>query len=247
MTDGPVISRDSVVVLYIGGRLPSWHTLTTEQQKAASEEHVELMLSVAKKHHLKQLEGYKLMAPIGTWQRFWPIEFPDLEGAEAWIEAETMPPYGLYGHYEYSLARRWGKEYFDTWVTNPPAPVVPSTNDPKFTPNLGEDKSSTVVLLFGRSQPGAEAVSPEERGDQEHIDLMKSVAKEHGLMRLDAYQLIGRRDDWHRAWVIEFPTQEGAEAWMEAELRQPHGRHARKEYHLARKWAPDYFASWVPR
>ena len=83
MIDGPVLSKDSVVVLYIGGRLPSWHALSAEEQKADSDEHVELMLSVAKKHGMMQLEGYKLMAPIGTYQRFWPIEFPDLAGDEA--------------------------------------------------------------------------------------------------------------------------------------------------------------------
>ena len=245
MIDGPVLSKNSVVVLYIGGRLPSWYALSAEQQESVSLEHVELMLSIAKKHRIMQLEGYKLMTPIGTWQRFWPIEFPDMEGAEAWIEAETLPPYGLYGHYEYYLARRWGKQYFDTWVTNPPAPTAPSTGDPIFIPSLEEDKSSTVVLLFGRSQPGAAAVSSEERGDREYIALMKSVAAEYDLMRLEVYQLIGRQLDWHRVWVIEFPTQEGAEAWIEAETQHPHGQYANNAYHLARKWAPDYFARWM--
>jgi hypothetical protein len=75
---------------------------------------------------------------------------------------------------------------------------------------------------------------------------MQSVARDHGLLRLEAYRLIGPQPDWHRAWVIEFPDLEGAEVWIEAELRPPHGRFATKAYHLARKWAPEYFATWVP-
>ena len=30
-------------------------------------------------------------------------------------------------------------------------------------------------------------------------------------------------------------------------MRPPHGRYAKKAMYLARKWAPDYFASWVSR
>jgi hypothetical protein len=248
MVEIPGIGKDSVAVLLKGGRLPSWHALTADEQRAFSEEHVELMLSVAREHGMMRLEGFKLLSPLQDWARFWVIEFPDLAGAEAWIDAEMAPPYGLYGHFEYHVSRRWKKDEFDGWVANPLSPVVvPAGTRPVLSTDLGVDEESVVVLLFGRWLPGAEAETPEERGDREHIDLMQSVAREHGLMRLEAYRLIGPQPDWHRAWVIEFPDLEGAEAWIEAELRPPHGRFATKTYHLARKWAPEYFATWVPR
>ena len=95
------IDRDSVVVLYKGGRLPSWRQLSIIEQNAASQEHVDLMLKVARDHGLQRLEGFKLVGPRRDYQWFWLIEFQTIEGAEAWIEAEMAPPYGLYGYYEY--------------------------------------------------------------------------------------------------------------------------------------------------
>jgi hypothetical protein len=65
-------------------------------------------------------------------------------------------------------------------------------------------------------------------------------------MRIEAYRLLGPKAEYHRAWVIEFPALEDAEAWLEAEVLPPHGRYSDKRYLLARRWAPDYFASWVP-
>ncbi len=247
MVETTGIGKDSVAVLLKGGRLPSWHALTADEQRAFSEEHVELMLSVAHEHGMMRLEGFKLLSPLQDWARFWVIEFPDLAGAEAWIDAEMAPPYGLYGHFEYHVSRRWKKDEFDGWVANPLSPiVVPAGARPVLNTDLSVDEKSVIVLLFGRWLPGAEAETPDERGDREHIELMQSVARDHGLLRLEAYRLIGPQPDWHRAWVIEFPDLEGAEVWIEAELRPPHGRFATKAYHLARKWAPEYFATWVP-
>ena len=241
------VSKDSVVVLLKGGRLPSWGLLSQEEQVAYSREHVDLMLSVASEHGMIGLEGFKLMAPEGDWARFWVIEFPTLAGAEAWTDAEMAPPYERYGYYDYYPARRWRKDFFSGWVTRPPAQIETTTaTDPRSLPDLDVDRGSVVVLLFGRWLPGADTASPEERGDAEHIELMQSVARDHGLMRLEAFKLIGPQTDWHRAWVIEFPTLEGAEAWMEAETRPPHGAYATKFMRLARKWAPDYFAGWTP-
>ena len=246
MTGRPRISKDSVVVLRMGGPLPSWEELTATQQSAYSQEHVELMLGVAKEHGLMRLEGFKLVAPQPDWVRFWVAEFPDLEGAEAWTEAEVLPPYGRHQSHEYHLARRWGPEYFAEWVANPRearAPQVASA--PEVVPELDVDWESFVVLLFGRALPEAEDATPEERGESEHIDLMKSVAREHGMMTLEAYRLMAPIHDWHRAWVIEFPTLAGAEAWMAGELTPPHSRFARKSMFLARRWAPEYFETWV--
>ena len=36
------------------------------------------------------------------------------------------------------------------------------------------------------------------------------------------------------------------EAWMETEVLPPHGAYSTKQFLLARRWSPDYFASWVP-
>ena len=240
-------SKDSVVVLYKGGRLPSWEALSPEERRAYEQKHVDLMLSVAREHNMMSLEGFRLMGPQQSWVRFWTIEFPDLEGAEAWIEAEMAPAYGSYGYYEYYIARRWAPDYFSTWVPPlPAAKAVPDAADPHIIQALDVDRDSVIVLLFGRMVPGAEEVSPEERGDDEHIALMQSVARQYDMMRLEGFKLIGPQADWHRAWVIEFPTIEGAEAWIQGEVQPPHGNYATKVMYLARKWAPDYFVRWVP-
>lgn len=236
---------ESIVILFKGGRLASWYELSQDEQHDYAHLHVELMLSVARKHRMMRLEGFRLMTPLESYQRFWVMEFPCLTGAEAWIKAEMEPPYGYYGYYEYYLSRNWRPDYFSTWVTNPPDPVRPMVTDPHNIPVLCENKNSVVVLLFGRWRPGAEEVDPVKRGDEEHIRLMKSVAAEHDLMRLEGFHLISPQADWHRAWVIEFPTLKGAEAWIDAEVSPPHGIYAQKTMHLARKWSPEYFSSWV--
>ena len=99
----------SIVVLYRGGRLPSWHQLRPDQQVAFQDEHVDLMLTVGARHGLQSIEGFRLLAPRGEWERWWTIRFPDLAGAEAWMRAEVAPPYGRYGSYEYQRGhrRRW--------------------------------------------------------------------------------------------------------------------------------------------
>ncbi len=196
-------TESNIAVLFKGGRLPTWHRLTPSQRKAHEQEHVNLMLSVARQHRMKRMEGFRLIAPQQRWERFWIIEFPTLEGAEAWIEAEMAPPYGLYGFYEYYLSRPFRPEDFSTWVTHPrPTVSTKPQADPHQVPSLEVDLSSIVVLLFGRWLPGSEAVDPGVRGDQEHIDLMKGIARKHRMMRLETFQLIDPQPDWHRAWVM---------------------------------------------
>ena len=232
------------VVLFKGGRLPAWHQLGDRERAEFEQTHVDLMLSVACEHEMTRLEGFRLIGPQGDWQRFWLIEFPTMQGAEAWIRSEMAPPYGLYGHYEYHLSRPLEHEPYSTWVTQPAPPVVPLAADPHAIPELQIDSGSIVVLMFARYRPGAEALTPEERGDQQHVDQMKGIARRHGLMRLEGFQLLSPQTDWHRAWVIELPTLEAAEAWVAGEEALPHGMHAQRAIHLARKWAPWYFACW---
>ena len=264
----PARGDDGVFVLFRGGRLPSWHLLGDAERAAAERHHVDLMLSVGHRYGMRRIEGFRLLGLQHDWARFWVIEFPDLAGAEAWIEAETAPPYGLYGHYDYRLARSWARDHLATWPISPrpvgasddAGPGSPAMTDSGLggitsvgssaaagSVRLEADRSSIVVLLFGRWRPGAEAVSAELRADGPHVELMQRVAREHGLIRIEAFQAIDPPPDWHRAWLIEFPTLAGAEAWMDAEVLPPHGAYSSKQFFLARRWAPDYFATWVGR
>jgi hypothetical protein len=243
----PDQNTDSIVILFKGGRLPSWHQLSDKDRSDFTQTHVNLMLSVAEQFGMRRLEGFRLIGPQDVWQRFWLIEFSSMEGAEQWIQAEMAPPYGLYGYYEYYFSRQLKPEVFSTWVTDPAPPTVPLAADPHTVPELRIDTGSIVVLMFARYRPGAEALTPQARGDAQHVDLMRSIARKHGLMRLEAFQLLTPQNDWHRAWIIELPTLDAAEAWVDGEESLPHGMHATRTIYLTRKWSPEYFASWVTR
>ena len=39
---------------------------------------------------------------------------------------------------------------------------------------------------------------------------------------------------------------EAAEAWVAGEEALPHGMYAQRSVHIARRWAPEYCASWSP-
>ena len=236
-----------VVILYKGGRLPSWHALTPEQREAYEKVHVDLMLSEAHRHGLRRLEGFRLLTPQQDWERFWTIEFPSMDGARAWIDAETAPPYGRYGYYEYHLSIPWRTNYFSSWVADPPPASPPSDADPHQIPVLSADKESVVLLSFGRWRPESGELTPEERGDAERLAMLDSVAGKYGLRRYEAFKLLGAQDDWQLVWILEFPEFDGAEAWIDAEVAPPHGHHSFRSFHLARKWAPDYFATWPAR
>jgi len=237
--------NDSVVVLYKGGRLPSWDALSPQEQSAYQDAHVELMLSIAEEHQLIHLEGFRLMTPQQDWERFWTIEFPTVSGAQAWIEAEMAPPYGRHGFYEYYMSTRWRPDYFNAWVENPMRVASQRQEDPRSIPKLSVDRDSVILLMFGRWLPESDRATPEERGDFERTTGMRTVARDHGLMRYEAFKLIGPQNNWHLAWVLEFPEVAGAEAWIDAEMRPPNRQHAMRSFLLARRWAPEYFASWV--
>jgi hypothetical protein len=240
----PARGEESVFVLFKGGRLPSWHLLSDAERQAAEQHHIDLMLAVAADHGMRRLEGFRLIGRQYDWERFWVIEFPSLAGAEAWIEAEMAPPYGLFGFCEYELARSWSVAHLAQWPTFP-RPAVVRDEDPHRRPTLGADASSVVVLLFGRGRPGYEAAGA-ARGDEEHVGWMQQVARDHRMIRIEAFQAIARPADWHRAWIIEFPDLAGAEAWIDTETLPPHIAYSQKAFFLARRWSPDYFASWVP-
>jgi hypothetical protein len=236
------------VVLFKGGRLPEWHDLSPADRDRFEQEHVDLMLSVGREHGLMSIEGYRLITAQGPWVRYWVIELPTLEGAEAWIEAEMRPPYGAYGWYEYELARRHAVEQLAGWPARPRPEIVPLASDPHQRVPLAVRTDSIVILLFGRWRPEAERIDSATRGDDDHNELMRGVARDHGLMRIEAFRLLGPKADYHRAWVLEFGSLADAEAWLDAEVLPPHGRYSEKRYLVARPWAPEYFATWpAPR
>ena len=245
--DAPAANPDdSVVVLFKGGRLPSWHALSLREQDAFSQEHVDLMLAVSRRYGLMHLEGFRLLGPQDNWQRFWVIEFPSLAGAEAWIQAEMAPPYGSYGYYEYHLARRAYQEGILVRASRFPAPESPAAADhPRHIPTLKTDSGSLVVLTFRRWLPGAAELSAQEGGQVDHARRLKAIAKRHRLIRLELFRLMAPQADWHEVGLIELPSLAGAEAWMKAETASPFSSFTLVTQHLARKWAPAYFARWV--
>ena len=165
--------------------------MSPEKQRDYTREHVDLVMEAGHRHGITRLEAFRLMGYQQPWHRFWVIEFPTFEGAEEWIQAEMAPPYGSHGYWEYYLARPWGRDYFSTWVTRERKPMPPlKDQEPGSIPGLQVDRESVVVLMFGRGLPGSDLMSVEERGDREHVDLMKQVAREHGLMRLEGFRLI---------------------------------------------------------
>jgi hypothetical protein len=130
-------------------------------------------------------------------------------------------------------------------VQHPAKPTIPAAADPHEIPELWTDRSSVILVLFGRWRPGAEALDPAVRGDAQHEALMRQVAREQKMSRMEVFQLIDRQSPWHRALVMEFPSFEAAEIFIEAEVQPPHGLYSEKRFYLARKWAPEYFASWI--
>jgi len=237
-------NEESVVILFRGGRLPEWHQLEKTERNDYERRHVDLMLSVSERYGLNGIYGYRLMGPRGNWERFWTIEFPDLAGAEAWMSAEAEPPYGQYGFYDYTLARRWQPEYL-AWLPRKPDPPVASEVDPHMIPPLSADPSSIVLLAFGGGHRGSGRFDSGNH-EEERWRRMKEVAVDHGLIHGEAFQPMGVSVHGEFAWILEFPGLAGAETWIEAETTPPLAACQRHEFYLARSWAPGYFATWPP-
>lgn len=235
---------DSVIILFRGGRLPEWHQLDETRRTDYERLHVDLMLSVSERHGLIGIHGYRLLGLRGNWERFWTIEFPDLAGAEAWMSAEAEPPYGSYGFYDYALARRWRPETLAWMPQKPEPPVVPGA-DPKAIPPLSADPSSIVLLVFGGRHRGA-GLDAHGAHDEERWRRMRKVSLDHGLIHGEVFQLMGTGAHGEFAWILEFPGLTGVETWIDAETAPPLAACQRHDFHLARRWAPEYFATWPP-
>jgi hypothetical protein len=256
------LDRDSIVVLFRGGRLASWHALVSEWSgnpfaHPASEEHVDLMLTVGAEHSLRSIQGFKLLTPQAEgWSHWWTIEFDGLQGAEAWVEAEMRPPYGAHGYYDYSLARRVAPGYFDSWANAampaPDPPIDPSwTGDPRSVPALSADQATVVVVAFERKLAGVGNLG----GSGQYLRLSESdpelaelrfASTTLELARLEVYQLISPAADWHRAWLAELPSLQAAEQWVGVLTSAQRSLTHVHSFQFARKHAEQYFASWVP-
>ena len=236
------LKKDSVVVFLKGGRIPSWYGLSPEQQDEYSVEHIILMKSVINKYKMITLEGYKLWSPVNDWKFFWTIKFPTFEGAESWIEAEMEPPYGRYGSFNYYLARRI--EHIgvnsDSKETKPRF-----IKDDLDHTNLEEDKTSVVVITFEMPLPGSDLLAPDEYAREGYIKNINSVTEEHKLIRLEAYRLITPQSNWHTTVIAEFPTINGANAWINLQENPSYVRFKTRTNYLSHKWAPEYFEGWI--
>ncbi len=239
------MSDSNIVILLKGGRLPTWYGLAGEDQDAISQEHVDLMLSVATQHRMLRIEGYRLLSPVHSWERFWVIEFSTLNGAEAWIEAELAPPYGRYGYYEYHLARRYHNTLYNGLASPDRQIKGKGSDDPHGIPTLKADLNSLVVLQFKRWSADAIDMPKDQRGDEKQRGRAQSVAGTHSLISLESFKLLSPQADWVETTVIEFPNFVGAEAWLEAENSQPHSMYTVQSMYLSRRWCPEYFDTWA--
>ncbi len=239
------MSDSNIVILLKGGRLPAWYGLAVEDQEAFSQEHVNLMLKVAAQHRMLRIEGYRLLSPVQSWERFWVIEFPTLNGATAWIEAEMAPPYGRFGYYDYHLARRYSNTLYNDLASPDRLMQGKAGDDPHRIPTLKADRNSLVVLQFKRWSAGAIDMPKDKRGDGKHRARIQSVAGAHKLVSLESFKLLSPQADWIETTVVEFPDFGGAEAWLEAENDQPHSMYTVQSMYLARRWSPDYFDTWA--
>tara|TARA_A100001037_G_scaffold248401_1_gene230717 strand:- start:13493 stop:14230 length:738 start_codon:yes stop_codon:yes gene_type:complete len=236
--------KDSVVVFLKGGRIPSWYDLSPEEQDLYSIEHINLMKSIINKHKMIKLEGYKLLSPINDWKYFWAIEFPTFEGAESWINAEMEPPYGRYGSFNYYLARRIEHMGIDSAIKEAELPSDINENDLDHT-NLVEDTGSVVVITFEMSLPGSDLVTVDKNQQHKYIKNINSVSQRHELIRLEAYRLITPQTNWHTTIITEFPTIDGAKAWIDLQENPSYIRFKTRTNYLSHKWAPRYFESWI--
>jgi hypothetical protein len=243
MTDAARDSSESIAVLFQSGRRPEWDRLPQSERRVIEQEHVDLMLSVAQDYGMQQMQGFRLVMPQHTWKLFWVIEFPILAGAEAWIHAEVAPRFGDYGFHQYHLARRArtcvGTAQRDT------RRAASRHTDPHQIPELRMDHSSVVALAFVRHLPAAGDLERDPEGEQSR--LIETVVREHSLLRHEEYALITPQRAWRQVWLTEFPTLDGIEAWIEGQSRPPRGSYLQVDYWLARRWAPEYVASWIPR
>ena len=110
---------------------------------------------------------------------------------------------------------------------------------------IEEDKNSVVVITFEISVPGSDLVNLDEGQRQKYIKNIYSVSKQHELIRLEAYQLITPQSNWRTTVITEFPTINGAKAWIDLQEDPSYIRFKTRTNYLSHKWAPRYFTKWI--
>ena len=143
-------------------------------------------------------------------------------------------------------SRRWQPESL-AWLPRKPEPSVAPDADPHVIPPLTVDPASIVVLAFGGWRRGSDQVDPQTRGDEDRQQRLQEVAREHDLIHGEVFRLLGTNTEGEFLGILEFPQLAGAEAYIETEKAPPAGSYHKRNYHLARRWAPEYFATWPPR
>ncbi len=191
-----------------------------------------------------RLEGFRLIAPQGDWERFWIIQFPTHKGAEAWIEAEMAPPYGQYGFYDYQLSRQHLPAADSDWLSDAKMARRPLAGDPRQIPALLVDRDSVVVFLYESGRPGAGLLLEKERVPNA-MSTTSSFAKSFGVKRLERFDLVSSKTKWNRVLLVELPTLDAAEAWIESMTGLDRNSIAEQHFQITRKWGEDYFASWI--
>ena len=111
----PVLVADlgSVVLLQFEGRQTGGSVASRD---VPDSDYVRSLESVAVEHGLLRLETFHLIDPQGTYRRVKVIEFPELQGTEAWIRAELEFATQRNARHSFTLARKWSPEYFARWV-----------------------------------------------------------------------------------------------------------------------------------
>lgn len=232
-----------LTILYKGGRLPAWYQLTAAAQDTYQQAHVDLMLSIAARHRLQRLEGFRLLSPQGGWERFWIIQFPEITGAEAWIKAEVAPPYGRYGYYDYQLARPLLRDTDqmdnNQKETDATSHLAPFDGDPHQVPLLEVDESRVIACVF---EWDSEPLAPDPPLDQLTAPYLAAGIP---IRRLEGFQLVTPQADWQRVWLVELPDLTTAEGWLAAAAAAGQADSTLRAFQLTRPWAPAYFASWL--
>ena len=100
------VDPSSIVVLAFGG----WRRGSdqVDPQTRGDEDRQQRLQEVAEDHDLIHGEVFQLLGTNTEGEFIWILEFPQLAGAEAYIEAEKAPPAGSYHKRNYHLARTLG-------------------------------------------------------------------------------------------------------------------------------------------
>ena len=84
-------------------------------------------------------------------------------------------------------------------------------------------------------------------GQQGEREQLASLADRLGATRLEQFQLMAPKPGWDRVWLVELPRLVDGEAFIEAEAESGRNDPVERYFTMTRKWAPAYFAAWIPR